>query len=103
MRHENDGITMWFGTADAPAPSEIVSEGESVFVTLGIEPQDASHAVKVVYRLNSNPGKPQEASAQWIHSDASGKAQYFRAAFPKFSAGDRVEYTAICTCLKKQV
>jgi hypothetical protein len=103
MKYEHDGITIWFGTADAPAPGEAVSAGRPTSVTIGVRPQNASHDVKVLYRVNKSADKPNELEAKWIRSDASGKGQYYRAEFPSFQPGDRVDYTPVCRCVDKQV
>ena len=103
MKYEHDGMTIWSGTPDAPAPGEVVPVGKPVSITIGVRPQNASHEVKVLYRVNNSPDKPKALEAAWIRSDASGKGQYYRAEFPSFQPGDRVEYTPVCRCVDKQV
>ena len=103
MKYDHDGMTIWSGTPDAPAPGEVVPVGKPVSITIGVRPQNASHEVKVLYRVNNSPDKPKALEAAWIRSDASGKGQYYRAEFPSFQPGDRVEYTPVCRCVDKQV
>ena len=103
MKYEHDGMIIWFGTPDAPAPGDIVSAGKPVSITIGIRPQSASHEVKVLYRVNNSSDRPKELAAAWIRSDASGKGQYYRAEFPPFHPGERVEYTPVCRCVERQV
>jgi uncharacterized protein (UPF0264 family) len=94
MQFEQDGLTLWFGTPDAPAPEATIPAGVSPYITIGVKPQDAGHQVSVAFRVNG--GQLQTLSAGWIRSDFTGLAQYFRAQFPAFSAGDRIEYTPVC-------
>jgi hypothetical protein len=96
MQYERDGMMLWFGTPDAPAPDDIVPAGQRVSITIGIQPQDASHVVTVMYRLANRPDKPRTIPAQWIRSDPSGKSQHYKVEFPPFAAGDVVEYAPIC-------
>jgi hypothetical protein len=101
MRFNHDGITLWYGTPDAPAPSETAQSGSEIPVTVGVQPIDASNKVEVLYRINQGP--TQAVAAKWWRNDAYGKAQYFRARLPAFRAGETVEYTAICRCAGRQV
>ena len=103
MKYEHDGMTIWFGTPDAPGPGDAVPAGKPVTITIGIRPQSASHEVKVLYRAKGSSEKPRELPAAWIRSDASGMGQYYRAEFPPFRAGDAIEYTPACRCGEKQV
>jgi hypothetical protein len=103
MQYENDGMTLWFGTPDAPAPGEVVAADKPVSITIGISPQDASHVVKLLYRINKSSEKPKEVEADWIRSDPSGKSQHYRAFLPPFQPGDVVEYCPVCWCAGRQV
>jgi hypothetical protein len=55
MEINNDGIRLWYGTPDAPAPVEAVSADTKLTVTMGVEPVDASNEVAVRYRVNQGP------------------------------------------------
>ena len=101
MRIDQDGMSLWFGTADAPAPEGADAEGSSVAVTIAIHPPDASNNVEVLYRVNGGP--QQSFPAGWFRTDQARKVQYFRAQFPPLRAGDVVEYSAVCRCVGRQV
>lgn len=94
MQFEEGGVTIWCGTSDAPAPEQVIGVGERVSLTMGVRPQSASHEIGVLYRVNG--AKSEVLRAGWVRSDPSGTAQYFRAVFPAFAPGDRIEYRPIC-------
>ncbi len=101
MRFEHEGISLWYGTPDAPAPEQVVRAGAEINITVGVHPVDSSNRVEIRYRVNQGP--VETASARWLKTDPSGKAQYFRARFPGFRAGDIVEYLVICGCSGRRV
>jgi hypothetical protein len=101
MRFEHEGMSLWYGTSEAPAPNEFVAPGTEVIITVGVEPADASNRIEVPYRVNRGPA--QTAPIRWLRSSPSGEAQYFEARLGPFRDGDTVEYTAICTCAGRQV
>jgi hypothetical protein len=101
MRFQHEGMSLWYGTSDAPAPNELVTPGTEVIVTVGVEPADASNRIEVSYRLNG--GSTQTAPTRWLRGSSSGEAQYFEAHLGPFRDGDRVEYSAICKCAGRQV
>jgi len=92
MRVSQEGVSVWYGTPDAPAPSGNVAAGADTSVTVGLQPPDAQASVTVLYRINH--GAPRTVTALPTHHDSSGK-QYFRADLSGFKAGDKVEYVAI--------
>lgn len=101
MRLEHDGIELWYGTEDAPAPSEIVSTANRIAITIGVHPADTGNRVEVQYRVNG--GVLRSIEAKWFKSDTGAKRQYFSAEFPTFKDGDKVEYGAICRNASRQV
>src|SRR5471032_2565008 len=92
MRVSQEGVSVWYGTPDAPAPSGNVAAGADTSVTVGLQPPDAQASVTVLYRINH--GAPRTVTALPTHHDSFGK-QYFRADLSGFKAGDKVEYVAI--------
>jgi hypothetical protein len=102
-RFEHEGMSLWYGTADAPVPTEPVQSGTEIAITVGVWPVDAGNRVQLLYRTNRGP--TQTVSAEWLWNDPSGKAQYFRVRLPasSFRAGDTVEYAAVCRCAGRQV
>src|SRR5437773_6293277 len=104
MRFDNQGIAIWYGTSDAPAPDRIVPPGESLAslsITIGVTPPDASNTVQVRYRVNG--GTPSTVLATFLRADGARRAQYFRVWLPQLHPGDQVEYTATCQCVGRQV
>jgi len=101
MHYEHEGISLWYGTSDAPAPEGAVDAGTGISATIAVQPVDASNKVTVFYRVNQGP--IETLAARWLQHDHTNKIQYFRAHFPAFRVGDTVEYTAVCHCAGRQV
>ena len=99
MRVSEEGVSMWFGTPDAPAPSGVVAADGDTSITIGLQPPDPAAAVTVLYRINHGP--PRTVLAQPKHPEA-GK-QYFHAQLTGFRNGDKVEYVAIYRSGKRQI
>ncbi len=101
MRVEHDGITLWYGTADAPAPEAQVSSETPIAITIGVFPVDASNSVTVIYRINQ--GEVNRVPARYVKNGQNMQAQYFRATLPALKPGDKVEYMTLCRCAGRQV
>src|SRR5690349_1280452 len=98
MRIEQDGMALWYGTPDAPAPSGKVeaaegSEQAQVSVTVGMRPPSASNSVQVVYRVNG--GASATVLGSLLTHDPHQQAQYFQAKLPPFHVGESVDYLVI--------
>ena len=104
LRFENQGIVLWYGTSDAPAPDGTVEtlpgDSAALSITVGVAPQDPSNAVQARYRING--GTPVTAAAAFLRADGLRQAQYFRVWLPHLQPGDHVEYTAVCHCVGRQ-
>jgi hypothetical protein len=92
MRASNEGVSVWFGTPDAAAPSGVVPAGGDTSITIGLEPPDPAANITVLYRINH--GTPHTVAAHPKPQHVSGK-QYFGAQLTGFKEGDKVEYVAI--------
>ncbi len=101
MRFEHEGMALWYGTPDTPAPEGAVRVGTDITVTIAVKPADASNKVELLYRRDQ--GTVETVTAKWLQHDLSHNAQYFKAHFPVFRVGDTVEYTAVCSCAGRQV
>src|SRR5260370_31794511 len=101
MHYEHEGMSLWYGTSDAPAPEGAVHVDTAVTATIAVKPADASNRVAVLYRVNQGP--IETIAARWLQHDHTNKIQYFRVHFPAFRLGDTVEYTAVCHCAGRQV
>src|SRR4051794_40926450 len=106
MRFENDGMALWYGTPDAPAPLDTVSAATgsnqaNVDLTVAVQPASASNSVFV--RFSINGGSPQTITAAFLQHDVFQKAQYFAVTFPVLQVTDKVDYIAVCQCPGRQV
>src|ERR1700722_12632315 len=100
MRLSQQGVSLWCGTPDAPAPSGPVSAGADTSITVGLQPHDAHASVTGLYR--GKHGNPQMLPAQPVHAGGSG-SQYFRAHLSGFKPGDKVEYVPIYRSGARQI
>jgi Tc toxin complex TcA C-terminal TcB-binding domain len=101
MEVENEGLTVWYGTEDAPAPGSAVQATSEASITVAVSPPDASNHVEVVYRINE--GETQTLVAPWHRTNAARRVQYFRARFPELRVGDTFVYGVVCRCAGRQV
>jgi hypothetical protein len=92
----HDGLELWYGTPDAPAPDGTTEQRRGVSVTVGVRPADPSNAVAVRYRVDG--GTTEVVSAPLVANDFQERAQYFRATFPTFWSGGTVEYLPVVSC-----
>jgi hypothetical protein len=101
MQIEHNGITLWYGTPDAPAPEEFVLADTDIPITIGVQPADASNVIEVHYQVDRGP--IHRVEARFLRSAPARRAQYFQAILPALRAGETVNYTAICRCAGRQV
>jgi hypothetical protein len=101
VKFRNEGLTLWYGTPDAPAPlDEVVSRTEAS-VVVGVHPANPTNAVSVRYRVDG--AVVQSLPAEELRTDYSRETQYFGVTFPRFVAGDVVEYCPLLSCAGRQV
>jgi phosphatidylserine/phosphatidylglycerophosphate/cardiolipin synthase-like enzyme len=101
MRLENQGLTLWYCTPDAPGPEGVVPTDTELRITVGLSPPDASNQIDVQYRTNA--GAINHISAEWFRNDQSSGAQYFTARLPAFSPGDEVNWWIAARCSGRYV
>lgn|GEM_PF-798693 len=102
MKLTHDGLSLWYGTPDAPAPGDegvVPRSGTSLVV--GVHPANPTNTVLVRYRVDR--GVVETASGRELRIDYDRQAQYFLVAFPPFPVGDLVEYAAVLGCGGRQV
>ena len=92
----HDGLELWYGTPDAPAPDGTTEQRQGVSVTVGVRPANPSNAVSVRYRVDGRG--VETVSAPLVTNDFQKRTQYFRAAFPTFWRGETVEYVPVVSC-----
>ncbi|HEX6277913.1 MAG TPA: DUF3237 domain-containing protein [Polyangiaceae bacterium] len=96
-----DGLTLWYGTPDAPAPGREVPNGQPVSIVVGVRPFNPANTVDVRYRLDGGPVKTLHASP--LRVDERKDAQYFRANFPALGGAKHVDYCPVAHCGGRQV
>lgn len=96
VRLAHDRLELWYGTPDAPAPDGTTEPRRGVSVTVGVRPANPANAVAVRYRVDG--GAVRTVSAPLLSQDLAAGTQYFRATFPPFRSGERVEYLPLVTC-----
>jgi hypothetical protein len=106
VRLQNDGMVLWYGTNDAPAPTGAVSPGPdgshaTVTIAVAVQPPSVSNTVQVSYRVNG--GSPAVVNAALGKQDLVLKIQYFSAQLPAFRVGDNVDYVAVARSPGRQV
>lgn len=101
MRFEDNGISVWYDTPDAPAPRETVSPGTKIPITIGIWPADASNQVQVHYQIDRGPML--SVAAKFWKNVPTRQIHYFHAYLPAFRVGDVVKYGVTCYCAGRQV
>ena len=91
-----DGLELWYGTPDAPAPEGTTEQRRGVAVTVGVRPANPSNVVSVRYRVDGRG--VETVSAPLVANDFQDRTQYFRATFPTFWSGETVEYAPVVSC-----
>lgn len=97
----NEGLSLWYGTPDAPAPLDEVASRDAAAVTIGVRPASPNNSVQVRFRVDK--GYEQIEPARELRIDYERDVQYFAARFPPFYRGDVVEYCPMVTCCGRQV
>jgi Protein of unknown function (DUF3237) len=97
----HDGLSLWYGTPDAPAPLQEVVPRTGALVTVGVHPPNPTNAVHVRYRVDG--GLTQIAPGRELFTDGARAAQYFGVKFPPLPTGNVVEYCPVLSCAGRQV
>lgn len=101
MRYTHEGLTLWYGTEDTPAPEGIVDLTDNLSVMAGVSPANPSNTVSMLYRVNE--GIEHTIRATLLRNEFSAGKQYFKAAFPMLPRNSKVEYTIKCESSGRQV
>ena len=92
MELNNDGLTLWYGTPDAPLTDRTI--------TVGARPAHPANAVVVQYRVNGGYISSLRASPM---APLSGQThQYFRAPLPELPEPARLELLPVLMCSGRQ-
>jgi hypothetical protein len=100
VKFTHEGLSLWYGTEDAPAPKDVEVLRRGISVTIGVCPLSLSNTVVLRYRING--GIVQTIPAILVRTDHARARQYFRAIFPDFRGGEWVEYVPILSCGGRQ-
>jgi hypothetical protein len=102
MNLTHDGLTVWYGTPDAPAPaSDEVLARRGVSVVVGAHPYNPLNSVRLSYRVDD--GLTHTLPGREIRVDYARNTQYFAVVFPTFITGESVEYGVTLQCGGRQV
>lgn len=102
MRLSCDGLTLWYGTNDAPAPSGIISSRQNISIRIGVHPLHPNNKVVIRYRI-AQEGLVQSLAGVLTQSDYATSTQYFAAEFPILPMGQTIEYLVQLFCSGRQV
>ena len=95
VRFHNDGLTGWYGTADAPAPSGEVDPGQDLTVVLGVAPAHPLNAASIRYAVDG--GRAHSVIARRRRTDSTANAEYFEASLPGLRPGQSIVYEPMLT------
>jgi hypothetical protein len=101
VKHTHDGLTLWYGTPDAPAPLGDVVSPSAASLVVGVNPTNPSNVVHAKYRVDG--GVIQIAAGRLLRTDDAHQTQYFVVPFPILPPGSVVEYGAALGCVGRQV
>jgi Protein of unknown function (DUF3237) len=97
----HEGLSLWYGTPDAPAPLGELASRTEASVTVGVRPANPTNGVHVRFRVDG--GFERSEPARELRTDLARNAQYFGLKFPDFKTGSVVEYCPVLTCVGRQV
>jgi hypothetical protein len=97
----HDGLSLWYGTPDAPAPfdQEVVPR-DAASVVVAVHPANPTNSVLVRYRVDG--GMVQAMPGRELRTDFAREVQYFVARFPPLPGGQVVEFAPSVSCGGRQ-
>jgi hypothetical protein len=98
----HEGLSLWYGTPDAPAPGDlglVPRRGASLVV--GVHPANPTNTLTVRYRVDG--GREQSVAGREIRTDSDRQTQYFGVTFPELPSGKLVEYLPVLGSAGRQV
>jgi Protein of unknown function (DUF3237) len=102
VNFSNEGLSLWYGTPDAPAPGDtgvVPRRGASLIV--GVRPANPTNSVSVRFRVDG--GREQTLAGRELRTDFDRQVQYFGVTFPDFLQGSLVEYVPVLSSTGRQV
>lgn len=102
MNLSHEGLSIWYGTPDAPAPGDdSVVQRRGASLVVGVHPASPSNSLVVRYRVDG--GMERTLPGRELRTDFDRQVQYFGVAFPEFREGRQVEYLPVLGCVGRQV
>jgi hypothetical protein len=96
-----EGLTLWYGTPDAPAPLDQIVSRDAASLVVGVSPPNPTNAVQALYRVDG--GFVQSAPGREIRTDYAQQVQYFAVDFPPLPTGREVQFCPVLSCGGRQV
>ena len=100
MKFVHQGLSLWYGTADALAPAEGELISPEKTLQIAASPANPCNQMTVHYRVNG--GRLQTLPAVLTSTDYRTSTQYYKATFPELEPGALVEYVPTLTCSGRQ-
>jgi hypothetical protein len=101
LKFSHDGLSLWYGTADAPAPIGTIVARSGARVFVGVHPACPTNGVHVLWRVDG--GHVRSSPGRELWTDYAREAQYFVSELPPLPSGEFVEYGPVLTCAGRQV
>lgn len=102
MNLTHEGLSLWYGTPDAPAPGDAgPAPRQGASLVVGAHPAHPTNTVSVRYRVDG--GLARTAPGRELRTDFARQVQYFVVDFPPFPTGEVVEYSPVLGCGGRQV
>jgi hypothetical protein len=102
MNAQHEGLSIWYGTPDAPAPTGESEKRAGLSMLVGVQPPSPINTVTIRYRVDD--GLVQSIPARQVRTDYATGSQYFVGIFPPFDASSAaVRYEAVMACAGRQV
>jgi hypothetical protein len=102
VNFSHEGLSLWYRTADAPAPEEdAVLPRRGASLVVGVQPANPTNSVSVRFRVDG--GAVRSVPGRELRTDYHKRAQYFAVSFPAFPTGNVVEYAPQLSCGGRQV
>ncbi len=101
MRFSSQGFSLWFGTTDAPAPTNEAPAQQLPPIRVAVQPAHALNRVDIRYRVSGGSQRLLRTSLK--ETDSQTQTQYFGANFPQLPPGALVEYAPLLTTAGRTV
>ena len=96
MRIDNDGLSLWYGTPDAPVPPDDGADCANSSMTVAVRPPSDVNRVTVHYRVDQ--GVSRILQMRSLSTDYARGVQYFFARFPRLDPATTVQYYPTVEC-----